>query len=531
MSLQGRIEDVAVADVMQLIRVGGHSGTLSVRSGDVEALIGFERGRIVSAWSPHSPRLGELLVSAGVIDEHALARALQVQESERPRRTIGQVLTRMNAASPDAIRQALTQEIERVVTQILSWPAGTFEFALDDLTPVVEVTRFTGAPNVDLDTQQVLLSALQLMEEQAARAELRPPQERDVNPADVLPDEPIPVAVASGAPQDSRSWAETGPTRVEAEPAAVEALESGESTEPVWPERPRFQLVSHDSELLARLNQSLASDGDRITTVALRDAGVSLLGEPPPIVVIDMRNQAHSLEAVSALCRTRPRASVIAVFEGRASLRELYSAGVVSICSVDTVAACMRSMARQRKYLSIEHAVAEGVRASFARLHRIIADLRSGLLSTSASLNLLHVLSESIDRGVLLIPERNQLIAMGAFGRTTTGETLTERTRSLAFSAGRDGVLAACLGDSRTRRATYESARLPSAFAAVVDRPVTGEIVVLPVPGSERVIAVIYLDNGARERPLADIEVFELAAFQLGLALENEALRRSRPNS
>jgi len=63
----------------------------------------------------------------------------------------------------------------------------------------------------------------------------------------------------------------------------------------------------------------------------------------------------------------------------------------------------------------------------------------------------------------------------------------------------------------------------------VVDRPVSGEIAVLPVPGSEHVIAVIYLDNGARDRPVGDIEIFELAAFQLGLALENEFLRRSGP--
>jgi hypothetical protein len=41
------------------------------------------------------------------------------------------------------------------------------------------------------------------------------------------------------------------------------------------------------------------------------------------------------------------------------------------------------------------------------------------------------------------------------------------------------------------------------------------------------VIATIYLDNGTRDRTIGDIEIFELASFQLGLALENEFLRRS----
>jgi len=56
MSFQGLIEDVAVADVMQLIRLGGHSGTLTVKWGKEEAIVGFERGRIVNAWNPRTRR-------------------------------------------------------------------------------------------------------------------------------------------------------------------------------------------------------------------------------------------------------------------------------------------------------------------------------------------------------------------------------------------------------------------------------------------------------------------------------------------
>ena len=92
MSFQGRIEDVAVADVMQLIRLGGHSGTLSIHAGEEEALIGFEHGRMISAWSPRSLRLGELLLAAGAIDDAILQRALETQEAERPHRPIGQIL-------------------------------------------------------------------------------------------------------------------------------------------------------------------------------------------------------------------------------------------------------------------------------------------------------------------------------------------------------------------------------------------------------------------------------------------------------
>jgi hypothetical protein len=523
MSFQGRIEDVAVTDVMQLIRLGGHSGTLTIRAGEEEALIGFERGRLVSAWSSRSLRLGELLLAAGVLDDPALQRALDAQESERPRRTIGQVLVRQGATSPDMIRQVVGQEIERVVKEVLAWPVGTFDFALDDLTPLVEVSRFSGAPKVDMDTQQVILEVLQTMEEDSNRAACQPPTPTEVAPEDSEPVEEFVQVLTKGGRKRPDGEASAVPEPTETDTAITiknEVLE-----------HPRFQVVSPDTALLAQINHLLAETGDRMTAVGLRDAGASLLGEPPPIVVVDLRYQTHAVETLTALCRARPRASVIALFVGRAPLRELYQAGVLSITSAapETVAACVSSVARQRRYLSNEHAIAEGVRASFARLRRIIADLRSGLLATSVSVNLLNVVAESLDRGVLLVPDRDQLVALGAFGQTALGEELAIRTQTLAFPVGTSGVFFECLRDSHTRRVNYDHAGLPQAFYEAVDRPVSGEIVVLPVPGSQRVIAVIYLDNGARDRRVGDLEIFELAAFQLGLALENEFLRRSGP--
>ena len=523
MSFQGRIEDVAIADVMQLIRLGGHSGSLSIHAGEEEALIGFERGRLVSGWSSRSLRLGELLLGAGALDEPTLQRALEAQEVERPRRAIGQILVRQGATTAEIIRQVIGREIERVVKEVLAWPTGTFDFALDDLTPVVEVSRFSGAPKVDLDTQQVLLEVLQAMEEESVRAACQPPTPTEVRPeGSEAVEEFVHVTTRSGRKSLDASSRDV-PESAVSETAITAKFEV--------PDRPRFQLVSPDAELLARINQLLAETGDHMSAVGLRDAGASLLGEAPPIVVVDLRYQAQGTDTLTALCRARPRASVVVLFEGRAPLRDLFRAGVLSItaASPETVVACVRSVARQRRYLSNESAIAEGVRASLARLRRIIVDLRSGLLATSVSVNLLNVVAESLDRGVLLVPDHDQLVALGAFGQTAQGEELHGKTQNLTFPVGAGGVFYECLNDSHTRRMSFDSAGLPQAFCDAVDRPLSGEIAVLPVPGSERVIAIIYLDNGARDRPVGDIEIFELAAFQLGLALENEFLRRSGP--
>jgi hypothetical protein len=528
MSFQGMIEDVAVADIMQLIRLGAHSGTLTVTCGKEEGIIGFERGRIVNAWNPRSRRVGELLVSAGLIDEGTLVSALANQNAERPRRTIGQILVRMGATTAEGIRDVMEKEIERVVGEVLACKAGAFDFAIDDLTAMVEVTRFTGAPKVDLDTQAVLLDVLRKMDEAMAKNAGSGELARDAAPA-------------SPSPPTLSSEFELSPLETSAELQAIEEPQrpSTLSSAMAFPREPtpppisevRFQMVSPDTELLARLNGLLEPLNQRISAVALRDAGASLLGEPPPIVVVDLRHQVLGLTTLAALCRSRPRATVIAMFEGRAPLREMYKSGVVSVTSSvpATVVACLQSSARQRKYMANEHAIAEGIRVSFARLRRIISDLRSGLLGTSVSSNLMAAVAESLDRGVLFVPHLERLVALGAFGNAGSGAPLSKTTQGLILTIANSGIFKDCIADSRPRRLSYAQARLPQAFLEAVDPPHTGEVAVLPVPGSERVIAAIYLDNGARDRPIGDIEIFELAAFQLGLALENEFLRRAHP--
>jgi hypothetical protein len=525
------IEDVAVADVMQLIRLGGHSGTLTINDGNEEGFVGFERGRIVSAWNPRSRRLGELLVAAGAVDEETLLRGLEAQNTERPRRNIGQVLVRMGGTTPEAIRDVMAAEIERVVGEILAWKSGTFDFAIDDLTPMVEVTQFTGAPKVDLDTQTVLMEALRRADDSRRSRETMAVR-AESEPAAAMADSNSSALDLSES--DSAHELEALDLRATKERPCVGSDESAAHEPASEPEndRPRYQLVSPDTELLARVGELLAASGDRIATVSLRDAGTSLLGESPPIVVVDLRYQVHGRSTLAALCRSRPRAAVIALFEGRAPLREMYTSGVLSVTSPkpETVVACLQSAARQRKYMTKEDAITEGVRTSFARLRRIIADLRSGLLGTSVSSNLMAAVAESLDRGVLLVPHLDRLVAIGAFGKTGSGAPLAKTTQGLILNVGKSGTFKQCLEDSRSRRLLYDDANFPQAFLEAVDRPHTGQCAILPVPGSERVIATIYLDNGARDRAIGDIEIFELASFQLGLALENEFLRRSTAN-
>ena len=67
---------------------------------------------------------------------------------------------------------------------------------------------------------------------------------------------------------------------------------------------------------------------------------------------------------------------------------------------------------------------------------------------------------------------------------------------------------------------------LPSRLISQIGRPRTGAAILIPVVGSERVILLVYADNGELDQPIEDLELLEVAAGQIGVAIENELLRR-----
>jgi len=533
MSLKGSLEDVSVVDVIQFIYIGGRTGTLNIKAGATEALLGFQRGRITNAWRTGAPRLGELLIAAGVLDQDTLTDALATQETERPRRSIGQVLIAMGVVTQDKVHEVLCRHFGWLVQDIVTWAKGSFEFVLDDVWPVEELAAFPGdvTPKVELDTQTILLEALSFLDELKKNGDRQPPP-GDLYVPPLMAEATLTEELAEATAEEVTSAASapisaTGPITGPVSELR-NTLSSG--TMNALPSFPRVQVVTTDTGLAERLRQVLRTDNARVTAVPAREAGSSLPGEPAPVVVVDMRGSSLGVESIRQLRRTRPRASVVAYCYPQTALHRVYEAGAAAAVHGDDAAlgACVESVFRCRMELSNEQLVADGVREGFARLRRIVAELRSGLLSTTVSLNLMNAVAESLERAIMFVIQQDLLIPLGSFGIGAPGQKPSELTKDLQISLREKSVFSECVETGRARLVSYDEANLSNDFKAIVNRPRSGDIAVLPVAGSQRAIAAIYVDNGNKDRPIADVQVLELATFQLGLALENEFLRRAR---
>ena len=120
--------------------------------------------------------------------------------------------------------------------------------------------------------------------------------------------------------------------------------------------------------------------------------------------------------------------------------------------------------------------------AAFARLRRVVADLRSGLLSATVALNLMNVISESVERAIMFLVRDRRLVALGAFGYSMSGVPLARLTSSLEMSFDSPNALSEAIDDGQTRSLSFDDAGLPDHFAELVGRPRTGQVVVFPVP-------------------------------------------------
>ncbi|MEM1177703.1 MAG: DUF4388 domain-containing protein [Acidobacteriota bacterium] len=536
MSLNGKLEDVSLADVMQFVHLGRRTGTLSLSRGSEEAEIGFHRGQIVNAWGQGSVRLSDLLVHKELVAPAAMHQLLQQQAGEQPRRSLGQILVTSGTLEFETIRQAIEEQIEETIYQLVTWSTGSFEFALDELKPIEDIAMYPGdvIPKLDLNTQMVLLEASRIMDE--ARK-----HEAEGGDPSTLPsirqrqrpvvEEPHPMAPATEELYDRGTLGEE--MALDSVSEVIEGIDLDlaldQSAQDLLPEAAnrRLQIVSPDRRLADELEKIIQPEIAQVVRVPLREAGTRLPGEPTPtIVVLDLREGRHAVDDLLAIRRSRPRSSVIGLVDSPELTTRAFEAGAVAAISADpvAVAACFHSLVRTLQDAGPTSSRSQ--RAGFARLRRVLADIRSGLLSATMALNLMHIISESVERAVLFLVRQDTLSALGAFGFGADGRPLAEITRQLLLPIDTDNVLVRCIADGQPRSLGFDQAQLPGDLAQLLGRPRNGQIVVFPVMGSERVISVVYTDNGSSNRAIEDIELLELATAQVGVAFENELLRR-----
>ncbi|HYC88417.1 MAG TPA: response regulator [Thermoanaerobaculia bacterium] len=129
MSLLGRLEDLSLTDIIQIVYLSRRTGVLEIINEAGRHTVLFRQGLVVNAASPEHPDLLSFLEAAGLVKPDQAKLVRQMEESGIPS---GVALLEMNVLSRDDLANAVRQRILNVVTPLLVSKEGEFNFILSE---------------------------------------------------------------------------------------------------------------------------------------------------------------------------------------------------------------------------------------------------------------------------------------------------------------------------------------------------------------------------------------------------------------
>jgi len=164
----GQLSVFALPDVLEFLRSARRTGLLVCSSAKGMAALRFRDGFIAGVGSaPGMPGLGEILQRARKIS----SVALRAVGPDTPDDVLGDQLVKEGLVDASAVREAIGQQVELTIRELVGWKDGEFAFNCDD----------GGAPaglwtTVKVDVQGALLNVFKQMDEASRNAKGRAAQ-------------------------------------------------------------------------------------------------------------------------------------------------------------------------------------------------------------------------------------------------------------------------------------------------------------------------------------------------------------------
>ncbi len=131
MSLVGRLEDLSLGEILQIVSLSRRSGLLRLEAPDGNANIYIRAGKVIySSRSDGKEGVLSLLFESGVLKEDQIEPLRQLQEGGASSADFRAVLTERSGITPEAFQDFLRKRVEDLVYSFFLWEEGTFSFQL-----------------------------------------------------------------------------------------------------------------------------------------------------------------------------------------------------------------------------------------------------------------------------------------------------------------------------------------------------------------------------------------------------------------
>jgi len=155
MELEGRYTGAEnLAEILRGLSDQNLSGTLVVKDSASATEFQFYKGKLIGSGNQERPRrLGQILLSRGLVDRAALEEALAYQADFAPGTPLGKVLVFRERITQDALRDAIKLQLEEELWEVLAKAEGNYRFD-------VKNEEKLEAPLVELNPAPILTEIL-----------------------------------------------------------------------------------------------------------------------------------------------------------------------------------------------------------------------------------------------------------------------------------------------------------------------------------------------------------------------------------
>lgn len=573
MSLVGNLEDLGLGEILQIVSLSRKSGLLTLHSRGREGKIFFRSGQVIRASSSaFHQNLGEVLVQKGVIDLPALKKSLAIQETEGFRERLGTILIKHYNVTPDTIEQVVREQIENVVYSLFAWAEGTFDFELQDNVAPIDNTHLDPVQfmlDQGLNPQFLAMEGSRIIDERRHRGEVI-----DEMPADVLPpakpEESVDLAfdlIESSAPAPQPA--------VEAEPAVgspAEPVAAPESAEPVVARQ--LVLVDDDTTtreiMVASLQDcgyevfdfegsedalikidTLYREGIRptllIDLIMPRMDGSGILGglelldlvhtnfpELPVLVVADYNNSdaERKVREMGYAFAMKPRKTELAdpgtmeVFSVllRQELRRV-EAGEAPAEWNDKVNIADELRLEMGEELGPGRGQVEQS-TGISLLRGMLEELNNPSLGGGIILLVLRFASEFMNRAVVFIVKKDEIVGLGQFGIQDREGLADSRVRTMRIPRDEESLFARVIESQQPLKVKPDDGHWNRYLIERLGGEYPAEIFAGPIVSEGKVVAILYGDNLPEHKPVGDTDSLEIFLSQAGMAMEKVLLQR-----
>jgi DNA-binding NarL/FixJ family response regulator len=463
--------------------------------------------------------------------------------------------------------EQLKRFIHQTLAEVITWQDGYFSFDIDDSINVregeelsVDMRHWTG-----VDTEGALMDAFRVFDEKNRRIEEQKERRKErlkeaVARISMAPGAPrgIGDALARDIPADVREALRREHETEEKDLLSVFEEMDEETLDRVLSPPMHALLLTDDSFIKNSIYRLCRDNGIGVTVSDVeRDLSVAFdmaasEGHSLAFVVdlgsdrIDGLTAQRRLAVAARLKTQNPELPLVVL--GNASVQSaylrLFELGVRTVLTKPAkqqedkaamveaakqfnavILGCLKAIFREEYRLRL--AVQES-RSQMASLKKRVQEIQDRKNSLDISIIILQFVAELLNRGILFLVRKTDLLGLGSFGVTSQGDTISTEAMRIRIPLDAKSVFSDVVTEGVVYHGTAEDPIVTEYLHNHIGAPASKEFLLLPLKTENKTIALVYCDFGEKpDSPGLKTDALEILASQAGMAMEI-ALTHSR---